>query len=120
MYVEQRKESPYTAQINDVHTYMYTLTCTHLHGHIHNTLIVYTCACAIVPLVIDGFGGGAVDREEGEGNEEGEGGGWDVDDVLEIPEDIGDVGPAISGEEGYFVPPTKGTPPSQVHVHVYV
>lgn len=47
--------------------------------------------------------------EEGEG----EGGGWDVDDELDIPEDIGDVGPAVSGEEGYFVPPTKGTPPSQ-------
>jgi coatomer protein complex subunit alpha (xenin) len=37
-----------------------------------------------------------------------------VDDELELPEDIGDVGPAVSGEEGYFVPPTKGTAPSQV------
>ena len=46
--------------------------------------------------------------------EEGEGGGWDVDDDLDIPEDIGDVGPATSEGEGYFVPPTKGSPPSQV------
>ena len=38
----------------------------------------------------------------------------DVDDVLDLPEDLGDVGPAVSGEEGYFVPPTKGTAPSQV------
>ena len=56
------------------------------------------------------FGGGdddsKVDGEQGEG----EGGGWDVDDDLDIPEDVGDIGPAISGEEGYFVPPTKGTP----------
>ena len=53
--------------------------------------------------------------EGGEEGEEGEGGGWDVEDDLEIPEDIGDVGPAVGGEEGYFVPPTKGSPPSQVY-----
>lgn len=46
----------------------------------------------------------------------GEGGGWDVgDDDLELPADL-DVGPAVggTGDEGYFVPPTKGTSPSQV------
>ncbi|CAI8007010.1 Coatomer subunit alpha [Geodia barretti] len=62
---------------------------------------------------VGGGGGGAV-REGGEEGEEGEGGGWDVDDDLDIPEDIGDVGPATSEGEGYFVPPTKGSPPSQV------
>ena len=69
----------------------------------------------------DDFGGGAAE-EKGGGSEEGEGegGGWDVDDELELPEDIGDVGPAVSGEEGYFVPPTKGTAPSQVHVYIHV
>lgn len=56
----------------------------------------------------------------GEGEGEGEGGGWDVDDELDIPEDIGDVGPAVSGEEGYFVPPTKGTPPSQASPAAYM
>ena len=68
--------------------------------------------------VLDEFGGGGGGArdvgEEGEEGEGGEGGGWDVDDELDIPEDIGDVGPAVSGEEGYFVPPTKGTQPSQV------
>ena len=65
------------------------------------------------PEEVGGGGGGAV-REGGEEGEEGEGGGWDVDDDLDIPEDIGDVGPATSEGEGYFVPPTKGSPPSQV------
>lgn len=41
-----------------------------------------------------------------------------MDDELDIPEDIGDIGPSVSGEEGYFVPPTKGTPPSQV-LYIY-
>ena len=69
-----------------------------------------------VSLSPDEVGGGGGVREGGEGGEEGEGGGWDVDDELDIPEDIGDVGPATSGEEGYFVPPTKGSPPSQVEI----
>ncbi|RUS90316.1 hypothetical protein EGW08_001914 [Elysia chlorotica] len=65
-------------------------------------------------LVLDeegGFGEGL--DEEGAA---GEGGGWDVgDDDLELPPDL-DVGPAATGagEEGYFVPPTKGTSQSQV------
>ena len=41
-----------------------------------------------------------------------------MDDELDIPEDIGDIGPSVSGEEGYFVPPTKGTPPSQVYTFI--
>ena len=72
----------------------------------------------IFKLITDELGGG-VTREVGEGGEEGEGGGWDVDDELDIPEDIGDVGPAMTGEEGYFVPPTKGSPPSQVYTCIY-
>ena len=82
--------------------------------------IQYICTCIYMYmngiLLSDEFGGGGGEpQERREGGEagEGEGGGWDVDDVLDIPEDIGDVGPAVSGEEGYFVPPTKGTPPSQ-------
>ncbi|XP_013382389.1 coatomer subunit alpha isoform X2 [Lingula anatina] len=44
-----------------------------------------------------------------------EGGGWDVgDDDLELPADL-EVGPVTeAGEEGYFVPPTKGTSQAQV------
>ncbi|XP_077985035.1 coatomer subunit alpha-like isoform X2 [Glandiceps talaboti] len=46
-----------------------------------------------------------------------EGGGWDVgDDDLELPADL-DIGPLPtggSGEDGYFVPPTKGTSQAQV------
>ncbi|XP_048236489.1 coatomer subunit alpha-like [Haliotis cracherodii] len=68
-------------------------------------------------LVLDeegGFGaGGGFDDEDLVGGE-GEGGGWDVgDDDLDLPPDL-DVGPTPSGEEGYFVPPTKGTSQTQV------
>lgn len=62
-------------------------------------------------LVLDeeGFG---MPSETMEGEEEGAG--WEVDDAdLELPPDL-DVGPATAGEEGYFVPPTKGTSPAQV------
>lgn len=51
-------------------------------------------------------------EEDGEEGDEGEGG-WDVEDDLELPEDLGATGLAVAGEEGYFVPPTKGNPPSQ-------
>ena len=64
----------------------------------------------------------------GEEGEEPEEAGWDVDDDLELPDDLGDV-PVAAGEDGYYVPPTKGTSLSQVrtiythivytHVHVY-
>ena len=63
-------------------------------------------------LVLDeevGFGEGL--DEEGATTEEG---GWDVED-LELPVDV-DVGAAATGagEEGYFVPPSKGTSQAQV------
>ncbi|XP_061177948.1 coatomer subunit alpha-like isoform X2 [Saccostrea echinata] len=80
-----------------------------------------------------GLAAAAVDIEEGAGEGWGddadlglddealvgateEGGGWDVgDDDLELPPDL-DVGPAAAGggEEGFFVPPTKGTSQTQV------
>ncbi|ELT95580.1 hypothetical protein CAPTEDRAFT_156336 [Capitella teleta] len=66
----------------------------------------------VLELDEDGFaladdGGRDEDGEAGEG-------GWDVDDDLELPADL-DVGPATGGgEEGYFVPPTKGTSQAQV------
>ncbi|KAK3106032.1 hypothetical protein FSP39_011311 [Pinctada imbricata] len=69
-------------------------------------------------LVLDdegGFGGEGLDDEALVGGDE-EGGGWDVgDDDLELPADL-DIGPSSAGggEEGYFVPPTKGTSQSQV------
>ncbi|XP_062572484.1 coatomer subunit alpha-like, partial [Saccostrea cucullata] len=69
-------------------------------------------------LVLDdegGFGGEGLDDEALVGATE-EGGGWDVgDDDLELPPDL-DVGPAAAGggEEGFFVPPTKGTSQTQV------
>lgn len=57
-----------------------------------------------------GFGG---EEEVVPGGDE-EGGGWDVDDDLELPADL-EVGPTpAGGDEGYFVPPTKGTSQSQV------
>lgn len=61
-----------------------------------------------------GFGGEGLDDEALVGASEG--GGWDVgDDDLELPPDL-DVGPAATGggEEGFFVPPTKGTSQTQV------
>ena len=80
-----------------------------------NDYVYVTCVvCTRPPEDVGGGGGGGAVREGGEEGGEGEGGGWDVDDDLEIPEDIGDVGPATSEGEGYFVPPTKGSPPSQV------
>ena len=62
----------------------------------------------------DGFGGEG--NEDVLAGDDGEGGGWDVgDDDLELPPDL-DLGPAAAGggEEGYFVPPTKGTSQGQV------
>ncbi|XP_032833195.1 coatomer subunit alpha [Petromyzon marinus] len=63
---------------------------------------------------------GFADAVEGTGDDAAvkaaeEGGGWDVDEDLELPPDL-DVpsGPLTGGEEGFFVPPTKGTSQSQV------
>ena len=63
---------------------------------------------------VDEFGGVAKRADEGQEAGEREEGGWEVEDDLDLPEDLGDVGVPGSGEEGYFVPPTKGNAPSQV------
>uniref|UniRef100_A0ACB8G8D4 Uncharacterized protein n=1 Tax=Sphaerodactylus townsendi TaxID=933632 RepID=A0ACB8G8D4_9SAUR len=64
----------------------------------------------------DGF----VDAGEGFGDEatakgQEEGGGWEVEEDLDLPPEL-DVpaGPAGGSENGFFVPPTKGTSPAQV------
>ncbi|CAI9558033.1 unnamed protein product [Staurois parvus] len=53
------------------------------------------------------------DEAPGKGQEEG--GGWDVEEDLELPPEL-DVpsGPSGMGEDGFFVPPTKGSSPAQV------
>ncbi|XP_053408078.1 coatomer subunit alpha-like isoform X1 [Mercenaria mercenaria] len=57
----------------------------------------------------EGFG------EDGEGIEKDEdGGGWDVDDDLELPPDLDVPSTPTGAGEGYFVPPTKGTSQAQV------
>ncbi|KAJ7307546.1 hypothetical protein JRQ81_009571 [Phrynocephalus forsythii] len=63
----------------------------------------------------DGF----VDAGEGFGDEAlakgpEEGGGWEIEEDLDLPPEL-DVaaGPAGEAEEGFFVPPTKGTSPAQ-------
>uniref|UniRef100_A0A8D2PDY9 COPI coat complex subunit alpha n=1 Tax=Zosterops lateralis melanops TaxID=1220523 RepID=A0A8D2PDY9_ZOSLA len=57
----------------------------------------------------EGFG------EEGAGKGQEEGGGWEVEEDLDLPPEL-DVpaGPAGTAEDGFFVPPTKGTSPAQV------
>ncbi|NWR95406.1 COPA protein, partial [Furnarius figulus] len=57
----------------------------------------------------EGFG------EEGLGKGQEEGGGWEVEEDLDLPPEL-DVpaGPAGAAEDGFFVPPTKGTSPAQV------
>lgn len=43
--------------------------------------------------------------------------GWDVDDEIELPPELEGAlpsGASISGEEGYYVPPPRGHPPSQM------
>ncbi|KAK2540018.1 Copa [Columba livia] len=64
----------------------------------------------------DGF----VDAGEGFGEEglskgQEDGGGWEVEEDLDLPPEL-DVpaGPAGAAEDGFFVPPTKGTSPAQV------
>ncbi|XP_041377788.1 coatomer subunit alpha-like [Gigantopelta aegis] len=68
-------------------------------------------------LVIDdegGFGAGEGFDDEALVGGDTAGGGWDVgDEDLELPADL-DIGPTPGTEEGYFVPPTKGTSQSQV------
>ncbi|ERE72871.1 coatomer subunit alpha isoform 2 [Cricetulus griseus] len=49
----------------------------------------------------------------GKGQEEG--GGWDVEEDLELPPEL-DIPAGVAGgaEDGFFVPPTKGTSPTQI------
>nr|XP_026263782.1 coatomer subunit alpha [Urocitellus parryii] len=56
---------------------------------------------------------GLGDDALGKGQEEG--GGWDVEEDLELPPEL-DVPPGASSgaEDGFFVPPTKGTSPTQI------
>ncbi len=67
-------------------------------------------------LMLDEEGGEAFlegeDAVIGGGDEEG---GWEVDEDLELPPDLevpSSVG-AEDGDEGFFVPPTRGIPPGQ-------
>ncbi|MBV97347.1 Coatomer subunit alpha, partial [Eschrichtius robustus] len=63
---------------------------------------------------------GLGDDALGKGQEEG--GGWDVEEDLELPPELVcgiftlDVPPGVAGgaEDGFFVPPTKGTSPTQI------
>ncbi|XP_012517332.1 PREDICTED: coatomer subunit alpha isoform X1 [Propithecus coquereli] len=56
---------------------------------------------------------GLGDDALGKGQEEG--GGWDVEEDLELPPEL-DIpsGAAGGAEDGFFVPPTKGTSPTQI------
>uniref|UniRef100_F6WKP1 Coatomer subunit alpha n=2 Tax=Macaca TaxID=9539 RepID=F6WKP1_MACMU len=56
---------------------------------------------------------GLGDDALGKGQEEG--GGWDVEEDLELPPEL-DISPGAAGgaEDGFFVPPTKGTSPTQI------
>ncbi|KAM9719470.1 coatomer subunit alpha [Menidia menidia] len=69
---------------------------------------------AELTMVEDGF----VDAQEGFGDEgiaKEEGGGWEVEEDLELPPELDvPVGAGGGTEDGFFVPPTKGTSPSQM------
>ncbi|GCB80990.1 hypothetical protein scyTo_0021762 [Scyliorhinus torazame] len=72
-----------------------------------------TCAPSLPPEgftdAAEGFG------EEGTGRGGEEGGGWDVEEDLDLPPEL-DIGGGIPGgaEEGFFVSPSKGNSPAQV------
>nr|KAF6413016.1 COPI coat complex subunit alpha [Molossus molossus] len=56
---------------------------------------------------------GLGDDALGKGQEEG--GGWDVEEDLELPPELDiPTGAAGGAEDGFFVPPTKGTSPTQI------
>lgn len=83
---------------------------------------VGTVAAMVVDSTSDIAGDGWGDDEENidEGDValedgDGEGGGWEVDDDLELPPELeGTVSSAVGtdGEDGYFVPPPRGHPPT--------
>uniref|UniRef100_A0A3Q2NWC2 Coatomer subunit alpha n=1 Tax=Fundulus heteroclitus TaxID=8078 RepID=A0A3Q2NWC2_FUNHE len=62
----------------------------------------------------DGF----IDAQDGLGDEglgKEEGGGWDIDEEVELPPELDvAVGAGGSTEDGFFVPPTKGMSPTQM------
>uniref|UniRef100_A0AAV2JNM2 Coatomer subunit alpha n=1 Tax=Knipowitschia caucasica TaxID=637954 RepID=A0AAV2JNM2_KNICA len=57
----------------------------------------------------------AFGEEGGVAKDEGGGGGWEVEEDLDLPPEL-DVPAAAGGaaEDGFFVPPTKGTSPAQM------
>ena len=80
--------------------------------------IIHFNACLPIQMFSEGGFGGDDEDLVGGGDEEG--GGWDVDDDLELPADL-EVGPTpAGGDEGYFVPPTKGTSQAQVSTFIQV
>lgn len=60
-------------------------------------------------IIIDEDGGFAMPVEEMDEGGEQEGGGWDVDEELELPPDLDVTTTSVTGADGVFMPPTKGT-----------
>lgn len=56
-----------------------------------------------------------MDGDDGEGGAGGEGG-WDVEDDLDLPADLMADSKIADGEHGFFTPPSKGIPPTQVMI----
>ncbi|KAB7507999.1 Coatomer subunit alpha [Armadillidium nasatum] len=66
---------------------------------------------------VAGDGWGSDEEEKVEVEDGDEEAGWDVDDEIELPPELEGAlpsGASISGEEGYYVPPPRGHPPSQM------
>ena len=63
-----------------------------------------------------GFGDEDEKFADADGGEDEDGAGWDVDDDLDLPPDLEAAAPskAETGDEAYFVAPTKGTNPCQI------
>ncbi|CAG2110571.1 unnamed protein product [Medioppia subpectinata] len=63
-------------------------------------------------LDLDDDGIENIDKEGGEDGEEGAG--WDVEDAdIDLPELESGAAAGVAGDENYFVPPTKGVPPTR-------
>uniref|UniRef100_A0A4W5KDK5 COPI coat complex subunit alpha n=1 Tax=Hucho hucho TaxID=62062 RepID=A0A4W5KDK5_9TELE len=69
---------------------------------------------AELQLEEDGF----MDAQDGLGEEGGaakeEGGGWEVEEDLDLPPELLSAGAGGGAEDGFFVPPTKGMSPTQL------